>query len=89
MAYSNPVPPTEEQVKAAAEIIARARAYAKEYLHLYGACLPDRGGEGQLVSYAETVPVFINAVAANFERDTVVVQEDVYDAPPMPDAEVR
>ena len=35
------------------------------------------------------MPVFIDAVAANFERGTAVVQDDVYDAPPMPDAEVR
>ena len=87
--YDNPVPPTEEQIARASEIIARSRGYAQQYLHLYGSYLPDRGGEGQLVSYAVTTPVFIDAVAANFEHGTVVTQDEVYDAPPMPDPEVR
>ncbi len=87
--YDNPIPPTAEQVKKASEIIARARGYAQAYMHRYGSYLPDRGGEGQLVSYAVTTPVFIDAVAATFERVTAVVQNDIYDAPPMPDAEVR
>lgn len=87
--YANPVPPTAEQIEKATEIIHRAREYAQNYMHLYGSYLPDRGGEGQIVSYAQTMPVFIDAVAANFERGTAAAQDDVYDAPPMPDEEAR
>ncbi len=87
--YSNPQPISEEQSKQIHEAIATARNYAIEYLHLYGENLPDRGGEGQLVSYYETTVVFIDAVAANFSDNKKVIATDDYDAPPMPDAEVK
>ena len=86
--YENPVPPTAEQIEKASEIIARARDYAQQYIRLYGSYLPDRGGEGLLVNYIATTPVFIDAVAANFGNGTVVELDDVYDAPPMPDSDV-
>ena len=87
--YSNPQPLSEEQSKQIQEVIEEARNYAIEYLHLYGENLPDRGGEGQLVSYYETTVAFIDAVAANFSDHKTVVMTDDYDAPPMPDAEVK
>lgn len=66
-----------------------ARDYALKYLHQYGELLPDRGCEGQLVSYYATILVFIDAVGATFNRNITVTMADEYDAPPMPDAEVR
>ena len=66
-----------------------SRDYSIEYLRLYGENLPDRGGEGQLVSYYETTVAFIDAVAANFNENKSVISIDDYDAPPMPDAEVK
>ena len=87
--YSNPQPLNEEQSKQIQEVIEESRNYAIEYLHLYGENLPDRGGEGQLVSYYETTVAFIDAVTANFSDSKTVVMADDYDAPPMPDAEVK
>lgn len=87
--YNNPAPLTAEQAEKIDTILKEAKALTAEYMHLYGEVLPDRGGEGQLVSYAVTTPVFIDAVAANFNDSIAVFHADTYDAPPMPDAEVR
>ena len=62
---------------------------ACEYLEVYGAMLPDRGGEGQLISYFETSVAYIRAVMAAFDHAETVDASDFYDAPPMPDAEVK
>ena len=69
--------------------ISNSRKYALEYLHQYGEILADRGCEGQLVSYYATILVFIDAVASNFNEDISVILNDEYDAPPMPDEEVK
>ena len=87
--YNNPVPLTADQAEKIDTILKEAKALTTQYMHLYGEVLPDRGGEGQLVSYAVTTPVFIDAVAANFNDSIAVFHADTYDAPPMPDAEVR
>ncbi|MBE6695428.1 MAG: hypothetical protein E7587_03145 [Ruminococcaceae bacterium] len=87
--YDDPVPPTALQIAKSEEIISRARDLASAYLHLYGERLPDRGGEGLLASYTETVPVFINAVSATFEQKAPDTREESYDSPPMPDANAR
>ena len=87
--YNNPAPLTAEQAEKINTILKEAKALTTQYMHLYGEVLPDRGGEGQLVSYAVTTPVFIDAVAANFNDSIAVFHADTYDAPPMPDAEVR
>ena len=87
--YDNPAPLNAEQAAKIDAILKEAKDLTTQYMHLYGEILPDRGGEGQLVSYAVTTPVFIDAVAANFHDSIAVYQQDTYDAPPMPDAEVR
>ena len=87
--YDNPAPLNAEQAAKIDAILTEAKNLTSQYMHLYGEILPDRGGEGQLVSYAVTTPVFIDAVAANFNDSIAVFQQDTYDAPPMPDAEVR
>ena len=86
--YDNPKLLTKAQLEEIDVILKKSRGYAEEYLVLYGEILPDRGCQGQLVSYYETMLVYIDAVAANF-KDILVLYEDDYDAPPMPDAEVR
>jgi len=91
--FDNPGPLSSEQVDKINSIIERSRSYAKEYLHLYGEILPDRGCEGQLVSYNATTMVFINAVAANFTKENIEIYcntcDASSDAPPMPDEEVK
>ena len=87
--YDNPAPLSAEQAAKIDVILKEAKDLTARYMHLYGEVLPDRGGEGQLVSYAVTTPVFIDAVAAHFDDSIRFVQEETYDAPPMPDAEVR
>ena len=87
--YENPQPLTQVQKAEIEGCIAEARRYADAYLSLYGAWLPDRGGEGQLVSYYETIPVFIDAVAAHFREGRDVTLKRAYDAPPLPDVEAK
>ncbi|MBR4895919.1 MAG: hypothetical protein IKZ41_05795 [Clostridia bacterium] len=70
-------------------ILKRSRADAEAYLRLYGELLPDRGGEGQLVSYVETTLVYIDAVAASFRGAEIVPQREVFDELPMPDPDAR
>ena len=86
--YDNPKLLTKAQLEEIDVILKKSRGYAEEYLVLYGEILPDRGCQGQLVSYYETMLVYIDAVAANFKGISVLYEDD-YDAPPMPDAEVR
>ena len=64
--YEHPAPLSDGQAEKIAEILSRSRADAEAYLRLYGELLPDRGGEGQLVSYHETTLVYIDAVSAGF-----------------------
>lgn len=87
--YSKPQEITRENLEKIQELIAESRAYANDFIHLYGEMLPDRGGEGLVVSYCETVPVFIDAVASHFVNDIDVSLTDTYDAPPPPDAESK
>ena len=90
--FGNPAPLAEKEREKAGEIIKRARKDAEEYLRLYGEILPDRGGEGQLVSYYETALVYIDAVAAGLlgsSAGTSRTGEESYDAPPMPDPEAK
>lgn len=86
--YDAPKPLTDVQLEEVKAILKQSRDYAEQYLALYGEMLPDRGCQGQLVSYNETTPVFIDAVAANFKGALVSDLED-YDAPPMPDEEAK
>lgn len=87
--YENLSPVTDEQKEKIDEILNRSRCYAMEYLHLYGENLPDRGGEGQLVSYHETTLAYIDAIKASFHTGSEKTQDDVYDAPPLPDEEAK
>ncbi|MBE6725817.1 MAG: hypothetical protein E7576_11610 [Ruminococcaceae bacterium] len=83
--------PVEDEERAAKikDILRRSRNDAEAYLHLYGEILPDRGGEGQLVSYYETTLVYIDAVTAPFTKSGAAMTKETYDAPPMPDPEAR
>ena len=87
--FDHPHPLTEEQMVRVNGILKTSMDAAREYLDLYGEILPDRGGEGQLISYYETAVVYIRAVAATFTKTPVVSDTDTYDAPPMPDADAK
>ncbi|MBO6053417.1 MAG: hypothetical protein J6Q17_06735, partial [Clostridia bacterium] len=87
--YDHPAPLTEEQAGRIDSILKRSRGDAEAYLRLYGELLPDRGGEGQLVSYIETTLVYIDAVAASFRGAETVPQREVFDEPPRPDPDAR
>lgn len=86
--YDHPHQTDEERLTKIKAALSESRRLAMDYLHLYGEILPDRGGEGHLVSYYETTVAFIDAVAANFTGKGNSVIDDEYDAPPMPDAQV-
>ena len=86
--YEHPAPLSDGQAEKIAEILSRSRADAEAYLRLYGELLPDRGGEGQLVSYHETTLVYIDAVSAGFFGRSAE-RKVSYDEPPMPDPEAR
>ena len=88
--FDHPAPVTDgARAERIAGILKRSRDDAEAYLHLYGEILPDRGGEGQLVSYYETTLVYIDAVAAPFTRSGAAMAKETYDVPPMPDPEAR
>ena len=86
--YADQKPLTKDQADAIGAILAEARAYAIGYLHLYGEILPDRGAEGLMVSYYETIVAFIDAVAQSFDKKKEEIPSADYDAPPLPDAQV-
>lgn len=87
--YDDPKPLTAEQMERVHDILDESMSAAREYLRVYGDMLPDRGGEGHIISYHETSVAYIRAVAATFTHAEVDDQADVYDAPPMPDAEAK
>ncbi|MBR4204261.1 MAG: hypothetical protein IKQ92_02150 [Clostridia bacterium] len=90
--YEHPAPLTPETAEKMTGILKRSRDDAEEYLALYGALLPDRGGEGQLASYHETTLVYIDAIASSFGLDKGRIKaapRAVYDEPPMPDPDAR
>jgi hypothetical protein len=87
--FDDPKPLTDARMARVREILAESMDAAWEYLRVYGDILPDRGGEGQLISYYETAVFYIRAVMATFDQTPVVSLADAYDAPPMPDADVR
>jgi hypothetical protein len=87
--YDDPKPLTEAQMARVHEILDASMAAAKEYLDVYGEMIPDRGVEGHLISYYVTAVAYIRAVAAAFTHVAVETEGDVYDAPPMPDAEAK
>ena len=87
--FDHPAPPSKAQKERIEAILSSARDDAVAYLHLYGEILPDRGGEGQLVSYYETTLVYIDAIIASFSGAALAVSKEQYDEPPMPDAEVK
>lgn len=86
--YSNPAKLTQKQREAVKAVTDKAHQYAQEYIHLYGEMLPDRGCEGLIVSYCETTPVFIDALAAYVTGSTNVLENDTFDAPPSPDDDI-
>ena len=87
--YDQPKPLTSEQMERVNEILTESMNAAREYLDVYGSMLPDRGGEGHIISYYETSVAYIRAVAAAFTNTEVFAQTNVYDAPPMPDADAK
>lgn len=86
--FNDPKPLSEAQMARVDQILRASMDDAREYLDVYGELLPDRGGEGQLISYHETAIAYIRAVAATFTKAKVEL-EDAYDAPPMPDANAK
>ena len=87
--YNDPKPLSAGQMARVEEILAESMNAAQEYLRVYGSMLPDRGGEGQIISYYETSVAYIRAVSAAFTHTTVEEGTEVYDAPPMPDADAK
>lgn len=87
--YDQPKPLASEQMERVNEILTESMNAAREYLDVYGSMLPDRGGEGHIISYYETSVAYIRAVAAAFTNTEVSAQTNVYDAPPMPDADAK
>ncbi len=87
--FDRPAPLSPVQKEKIRDVLLRSRRDAEQYLHLYGEILPDRGGEGQLVSYYETTLTYIDAVIAPFFGGSVRTSSDAQDAPPMPDADVK
>jgi len=80
---------SEKQKDVIHEICTQARDYAQQYVHLYGEILPDRGCQGQIVSYYETIPVFIDAVERYFDDSIIIKSQEVFDAPPVPDVDAK
>ena len=87
--FDRPAPLSEEQTKKINAVLKRSRDDAVAYMHLYGEILPDRGGEGQIVSYYETTLVYIDAVIASFAGSGRAARTEHYDDPPMPDADAK
>ncbi len=89
--YNAPKPLSDGQMARVKEILAASMEAAEEYLRVYGEMLPDRGGEGQLISYHETTLAYIRAVVDTFNSVKIAAESEdgVYDAPPMPDADVK
>lgn len=87
--YDSQKPLTLKEIELVNQYVKSSRKYALDYLHLYKEMLPDRGGEGQLVSYYATILVFIDAVGATFNTDISLKEIEEYDAPPMPDDKVK
>lgn len=86
--YANPSAPTEEQLAGIRQVISESLAHAQDYINLYGALMPDRGCQGNLISYVETTPVFIRIVASHFFGSGAADQTLSFDAPSSPDTEV-
>jgi len=86
--YSKGEEPTDEQCQKAKKILTQARSYAEEYVRLYSELMPDRGVEGQIASFCETTLVYIDEVAATFEKNRGESSEmTFFDLPPMPSEE--
>ena len=86
--FNDPKPLSEWQMARVDRILKASMDDALEYLKVYGDLLPDRGGEGQLISYYETTIAYLRAVAATFTKAKIRLA-DAYDAPPMPDADAK
>ena len=71
------------------DFLDKAGKASKEYMYLYSEIMPDRGAEGQITSYNETVPPFIEAVAAHFSGKYEIDTRKTYDGPPIPDESVK
>ncbi len=82
--FEHPVTLSPEQRRKINTILKRSRDDAEAYMELYAEILPDRGDEGLIVSYHETVPVYIDAVAAPFSGGGVCPGQEAYGSPPMP-----
>lgn len=67
---------------------ALALSYADAYLHLHAADLPDRGSEGTLINYRDTIPAYIRHLMTYFLGGQALVSriaEPGMDDPPAPE----
>lgn len=87
--FDRPAPLSTDQRRKIDDILKRARDNAVAYLHQYGEIIPDRGVEGQLVSYYETTLVYIDAIIAGFAGTGCDATSTHYDDPPMPDVNAK
>jgi len=65
-----------------------ALAYCEEYMKLHAEALPDRGAEGTLVSYHETIPAYVRHIRNYFLNNEAPVRgksKAAVDAPPPPE----
>ena len=86
--YAHPSAPSEEQLSSIRRIINESLGYAQAYIDRYGELTPDRGCQGNIISYVETTPVFVRAVASNFTGEAAQASVQSFDAPPSPDTAV-
>ncbi|MBQ7596057.1 MAG: hypothetical protein IJU45_05280 [Clostridia bacterium] len=87
--FDDPAPISAQQAQKIDAVLNRSRAEAMAALHLYGEMLPDRGCEGQMVSYYETVPVYIDEIIRSLKGSKFVSRQGDRDEPPMPDTDAR
>ena len=66
------------------EAFDEAARYADEYLRHYSERMPDRGGEGQVVSYEQTIPRYIDTRRSYYLGLAVEAEAASHDAPPPP-----
>lgn len=70
----------------------KALAFTEAYMRLHAEMLPDRGTEGTLVSYYQTIPAYIRHIRAYFLGETAAVAGAAsapLDAPPPPETIVK
>lgn len=78
---------TEEQKAKAADIFNQSLLIFDQYMELHVQNMPDRGAEGNLISFYWTSPEYIKRMREKYcgvPHDTEATTQETIDAPPMP-----